>query len=74
MKFLTPYSDLERKRFQPMKSTVETCRIKEHFTMSKKALCIGINDYPDVGSDLSGCVNDIFGRRPLQPEQLLCEL
>jgi hypothetical protein len=26
--------------------------------MAKKALCIGINDYPGVGSDLSGCVND----------------
>ena len=26
--------------------------------MSKNALCIGINDYPGTGSDLSGCVND----------------
>ena len=26
--------------------------------MSKKALCIVINDYPGTGSDLSGCVND----------------
>lgn len=26
--------------------------------MSKLALCIGINDYPGTGSDLSGCVND----------------
>ncbi|MBI4757371.1 MAG: caspase family protein [Betaproteobacteria bacterium] len=26
--------------------------------MTKKALCIGINDYPGTGSDLSGCVND----------------
>jgi hypothetical protein len=26
--------------------------------MSKRALCIGINDYPGSGSDLSGCVND----------------
>lgn len=26
--------------------------------MSKRALCIGINDYPGTGSDLSGCVND----------------
>ena len=25
---------------------------------SKLALCIGINDYPGTGSDLSGCVND----------------
>lgn len=26
--------------------------------MAKKALCIGINDYPGDGSDLNGCVND----------------
>jgi len=26
--------------------------------MSKKALCIGINDYPGTGMDLQGCVND----------------
>jgi metacaspase-1 len=26
--------------------------------MSKKALCIGINDYPGTDSDLAGCVND----------------
>ena len=26
--------------------------------MGKKALCIGINDYPGVDSDLSGCIND----------------
>lgn len=26
--------------------------------MGKRALCIGINDYPGTGSDLSGCVND----------------
>ena len=26
--------------------------------MSKKALCIGINDYPYDGNDLNGCVND----------------
>ncbi len=26
--------------------------------MTKKALCIGINDYPGTGSDLSGCIND----------------
>ena len=25
---------------------------------SRTALCIGINDYPGTGSDLSGCVND----------------
>lgn len=29
--------------------------------MSKKALCIGINDYPYDGSDLNGCVNDANG-------------
>jgi metacaspase-1 len=27
--------------------------------MAKYALCIGINDYPGTGSDLSGCVNDV---------------
>jgi hypothetical protein len=27
--------------------------------MAKFALCIGINDYPGTGSDLSGCVNDV---------------
>ncbi|WP_020507497.1 caspase family protein [Lamprocystis purpurea] len=26
--------------------------------MNKKALCIGINDYPGTNNDLSGCVND----------------
>jgi metacaspase-1 len=26
--------------------------------MAKKALCIGINDYPGTGMDLRGCVND----------------
>lgn len=26
--------------------------------MAKKALCVGINDYPGNGSDLNGCVND----------------
>jgi hypothetical protein len=26
--------------------------------MSKRALCVGINDYPGTDSDLSGCVND----------------
>ena len=31
---------------------------EEDRTMSKKALCIGINDYPGTDSDLSGCVND----------------
>ena len=26
--------------------------------MEKKALCVGINDYPYEGNDLNGCVND----------------
>lgn len=26
--------------------------------MAKRALCIGVNDYPGTGMDLSGCVND----------------
>jgi metacaspase-1 len=26
--------------------------------MSKKAVCVGINDYPFAGNDLNGCVND----------------
>lgn len=26
--------------------------------MAKRALCVGINDYPGTSSDLSGCVND----------------
>lgn len=26
--------------------------------MAKKALCVGINDYPGDGADLNGCVND----------------
>jgi len=29
--------------------------------MSKKALCVGVNDYPYDGSDLNGCVNDAHG-------------
>jgi hypothetical protein len=29
--------------------------------MTKKALCVGINDYPYEGSDLNGCVNDAKG-------------
>ena len=24
----------------------------------KRALCVGINDYPVAGADLKGCVND----------------
>ena len=26
--------------------------------MSKRALCMGINNYPGTGMDLQGCVND----------------
>jgi len=26
--------------------------------MTKKALCVGVNDYPGDGSDLNGCLND----------------
>jgi uncharacterized caspase-like protein len=26
--------------------------------MTRRALCIGINDYPGTDSDLAGCVND----------------
>lgn len=29
--------------------------------MAKKALCVGINDYPFAGNDLKGCVNDALG-------------
>jgi metacaspase-1 len=29
--------------------------------MTKRALCVGINDYPGEGNDLSGCVNDAKG-------------
>ena len=29
--------------------------------MAKKALCVGINDYPYVGNDLKGCVHDAQG-------------
>jgi len=32
------------------------CAMKK--TGAKTALCVGINDYPGTGSDLSGCVND----------------
>jgi len=31
---------------------------KEMRQMEKKALCVGINDYPYEGNDLNGCVND----------------
>ena len=44
--------------------------------MAKLALCIGINDYPGTGSDLSGCVNDAndwavaFAKRGFSVEKL----
>jgi hypothetical protein len=31
---------------------------KRRQNVAKKALCVGINDYPYDGSDLNGCVND----------------
>ena len=45
--------------------------------MSKKALCIGINDYPGTANDLKGCVNDAsdwaaeLGRRGFTVTKLL---
>ena len=40
--------------------------------MAKRALCIGINDYPGTGSDLAGCVNDAHDWRPAPgPPRLL---
>jgi hypothetical protein len=44
--------------------------------MAKKALCIGINDYPGTDSDLSGCVNDandwaaVFQKRGFRVEKM----
>lgn len=32
--------------------------VKKTKRASRKALCVGINDYPYSGSDLNGCVND----------------
>jgi hypothetical protein len=43
------------------KSSTPSGRHQNHHEegiMAKKALCIGINDYPGTGGDLSGCVND----------------
>jgi hypothetical protein len=45
--------------------------------MAKRALCVGINDYPGTNSDLSGCVNDandwaeVLQSRGYQVETLL---
>ena len=33
--------------------------------MVKRAVCVGINDYPGSGNDLSGCVNDALGWQTL---------
>jgi len=46
-------------------------------TVMKRALCVGINDYPGTGSDLSGCVNDagdwgeVFAEREFNVDTLL---
>ena len=37
--------------------------------MAKKALCVGINDYPGDGADLNGCVNDANAWASLLVEQ-----
>ncbi|NTV46826.1 MAG: caspase family protein [Chlorobiales bacterium] len=45
--------------------------------MGKRALCIGINDYPGTGSDLAGCVNDandwaaLLGKQGFTVEKIL---
>lgn len=45
--------------------------------MAKKALCIGINNYPGTDSDLKGCINDandwstVLASRKFDVEQLL---
>jgi hypothetical protein len=39
---------------RPLRSGVD---LQEEI-MARKALCVGINDYPGDGSDLNGCVND----------------
>lgn len=33
----------------------------ESMSTTKKALCVGINDYPGMSGDLRGCVNDAHG-------------
>lgn len=37
--------------------------------MSKKALCVGINDYPNPRYSLKGCVNDVYGFSQLMEKQ-----
>jgi hypothetical protein len=50
---------------------------KKKTPVGKYALCIGINDYPGTGSDLSGCVNDandwakVFTQRGFTVQKLL---
>lgn len=45
--------------------------------MERRALCIGINDYPGTGSDLAGCVNDandwaaVLGKHGFTVEKIL---
>lgn len=45
--------------------------------MNKKALCIGINDYPGTENDLAGCVNDagdwarVFAKKGYEVERIL---
>lgn len=43
------------------RTTTTSTRIQEVGGKSKKALCIGINDYPGKVNDLKGCVNDCRG-------------
>ena len=38
----------------------EACRAAEPRPQDRKALLIGINDYPDPAQRLEGCVNDVF--------------
>lgn len=42
----------------PFKKTDSKVESKTEQTVSKKALCVGINDYPGTSNDLNGCVND----------------
>jgi len=40
------------------KSTTTTETTTRNTSIKKKAICIGINDYPGTANDLKGCVND----------------
>jgi metacaspase-1 len=44
-------------RFDGRRQTISS-NSREERIMARKALCIGINDYPGTRNDLSGCVND----------------